>query len=76
MAGSKTDALEQRFLDFIFKNNAHATPLATPGSGGVWVALFTAAPSDSAAGTEVSGSGYTRINVTAANWTHTAAPAR
>ena len=65
MAGSKTDALEQRILDHLFKG------AATPALGAlstVWVALYTAVPSDSSAGTEVTGSSYARVSVAAANW--------
>jgi len=68
MAGSKTDAFEQRLLDHIFKNGA--TP-ALPALATVYVALFTAVPSDSAAGTEVTGSGYARQAAAAAVWTRT-----
>jgi hypothetical protein len=69
MAGSKTDALEQRILDHIFKGGA--TPALTALST-VYVALYTVVPSDSAAGTEVSGSAYVRQAVAAAAWTRTA----
>lgn len=68
MAGSKVDAFEQRLLDHIFKNGA--TP-ALGALSGVYVALHTAVPSDSSAGTEVSGSGYARQQVLAAGWTRT-----
>lgn len=70
MAGSKTDTFEARFLDFIFKNNTHATPLVTPNNS-IYVALYTTAPSESSAGTEVSGSSYARVQVPTANWTRT-----
>lgn len=69
MAGSKTDALEQRILDHLFKG------AATPALGAlstVYVALYTVVPSDSSAGTEVSGSSYARQAVAAAAWTRTA----
>lgn len=69
MAGSKTDALEQRFLDHLFKNGA--TP-ALAALGTVYVALYTVVPSDASAGTEVSGSSYARQAVAAAAWTRTA----
>jgi len=68
MAGSKTDALEARLLDHIFKGGA------TPALGAlstVYVALYTAVPSDAAAGTEVSGSSYARQAVASASWTRT-----
>lgn len=68
MAGSKTDALEARILDHLFKGGA--TPALTALST-VYVALYTVVPSDSAAGTEVSGSSYARQAVAAAAWTRT-----
>ena len=69
MAGSKTDALEQRLLDHIFKGGA------TPALGAlstVYVALYTGVPSDASAGTEVSGSAYARQAAASAVWTRTA----
>jgi len=68
MAGSKTDALEQRILDHLFKGGA--TPALTALST-VYIALYTSVPSDSAAGTEVSGSAYARAAVASAAWTRT-----
>jgi hypothetical protein len=68
MAGSKTDALEARVLDHLFKG------AATPALGAlstVYVALYTVVPSDSAAGTEVTGSSYARQAVASAAWTRT-----
>jgi hypothetical protein len=68
MAGSKTDSLEQRVLDHIFKGGA------TPALGAlstVYVALYTVVPTDAAAGTEVTGSSYARQAVAAAGWTRT-----
>lgn len=71
MAGSMTDYLEKRVLDLIFKNtNASATiPLGLDGTN-VWVGLFTATPSDTGGGTEVSGGSYARVAVvrTGAGW--------
>jgi hypothetical protein len=69
MAGSKTDSLEQRLLDHLFKGGA--TP-ALNALSTAYVALYTAVPSDPAAGTEVSGSSYARQAVAAAGWTRTA----
>ena len=69
MAGSKTDALEARLIDHLFKGGA--TPALTALST-VYVALYTSVPSDSAAGTEVAGSSYARQAVAAAAWTRTA----
>ena len=68
MAGSKTDALEQRIIDHLFKGGA--TPALTALST-VYVALYTVVPTDSTAGTEVSGSAYARASVAAAAWTRT-----
>lgn len=68
MAGSKTDSLEQRLLDHLFKGAA--TPVLTALST-VYVALYTAVPSDASAGTEVTGSAYARQAVAAAAWTRT-----
>jgi hypothetical protein len=68
MAGSKTDALEARLLDHLFKGAA--TP-ALSALSTVYVALYTAVPSDGAAGTEVTGSSYARVAVAAAAWTRT-----
>jgi hypothetical protein len=68
MAGSKTDALEARVLDHLFKG------AATPALGAlstVYVALYTVVPSDAAAGTEVTGSSYARQAVASAAWTRT-----
>jgi hypothetical protein len=69
MAGSKTDALEQRILDHLFKGGA--TPALTALST-VYVSLYTVVPSDAGAGTEVTGSAYARQAVAAAAWTRTA----
>lgn len=68
MAGSKVDAYEQRLLDHIFKGGA--TP-ALSALSTVYVALFTAVPSDSSGGTEVAGSSYARQAVASAAWTRT-----
>jgi hypothetical protein len=68
MAGSKTDALEARVLDHLFKGAA--TP-ALSALSTVYVALFTVVPSDASAGTEVSGSSYARQAVASAAWTRT-----
>jgi hypothetical protein len=68
VAGSKTDALEARLLDHLFEGGA--TPALTALST-VYVALHTVVPSDGAAGTEVTGSGYARQAAAAAVWTRT-----
>lgn len=64
MAGSFSDYLEAKVLNEVFG----ATAFAAPGT--LYVALFTAAPSDSGGGTEVTGGSYARIAVTnnTTNW--------
>lgn len=65
MAGSATDYFEKKILDYIFRNASMGLDATN-----VWVGLLTAAPSDSAAGTEVSGNGYARVavNRTGSGW--------
>lgn len=58
MAGSFSDFLELELLDHVFGNAAYSAPAT------LHVALFTAAPSDSGGGTEVSGNAYARVAVT------------
>lgn len=67
--GAKADYLENKLLDFFLRGQAY-TPPAT-----VYVALFTASPSDSGGGTEVSGGSYARVAVSCslANWAGTQA---
>ena len=60
MAG-KSDYLENKLLDHTLKNTAYTSPTT------VYVGLFTAAPSDSGGGTEVSGNNYARTAVTFAS---------
>lgn len=64
MAGSKSDYLENKLLDHSLGGGDYTRPAT------VYVALFTAAPSDSGGGTEVSGGAYARVAVTnnATNW--------
>lgn len=66
MAGSKGDYLEQKILDHVLGG----PDLTRPAT--VYVAAFTAAPTDAGGGTEVSASGtaYARVAVTnnATNW--------
>jgi hypothetical protein len=57
MAG-KSDDLENKLLDHVLGGGDY-TRLAT-----VYAALFTAAPSDSGGGTEVSGGSYARVAIT------------
>ncbi|RWX68932.1 hypothetical protein EN780_07870 [Mesorhizobium sp. M4B.F.Ca.ET.089.01.1.1] len=53
MAGF-SDYLENKILDVFFRGQAVTPPAA------VYLALYTAAPTDAGGGTEVSGSGYAR----------------
>jgi hypothetical protein len=62
-----SDYLENKFVDHVFRTAAFAKPAA------LYVALLTAAPSDSGGGTEVTGGGYARVSTTPgdAMWTAT-----
>jgi hypothetical protein len=64
MPGSKSNYLENKLLDHVYGGPDYPRPAT------VYVALFTAAPTDSGGGTEVSGPGYARVGVTnnATNW--------
>jgi hypothetical protein len=55
---SFTDAYETSILNHVFRNSA----LTSPAS--VWLALFSVAPTESAAGTELTGNGYARKQIT------------
>jgi hypothetical protein len=57
MAG-KSDYLENALLDHVYGGGDYTRPAT------VYLALFTAAPSDSGGGTEVSGNNYARKSVT------------
>jgi hypothetical protein len=52
-----SDYLENKLIDHLFRAATFAKP------AGLYVALFTAAPSDLGGGTEVSGGGYARVNL-------------
>jgi hypothetical protein len=52
-----SDYLENKIIDHLFRTASFTKPSA------LYVALFTAAPSDAAGGTEVSGGGYARVNL-------------
>lgn len=52
--------LENKIIDHVLRN----TPYTTPGTQ-VWLALYTADPTDADAGTEVTGGSYARQQVTA-----------
>lgn len=58
---SKTDYAENKVLD-------HLTGKATFAAVTSRVGLFTAAPSDSGGGTEVSGGSYARVTTAAGDW--------
>ena len=62
-----TDYLENKIIDWLLRGQTF-TPPAT-----AYVALYTTAPTDSTAGTEVSGGSYARVAVTSslANWAGT-----
>lgn len=64
MAGSKSDYLENEILDHVLGGGDYSRP------GTVYIALFTAAPTDAGGGTEVTGGSYARVAVTnnATNW--------
>jgi hypothetical protein len=52
-----TDYLENKLVDHIFRNTSYTVPST------IYLALFTAAPSDAGGGTEVSGGSYARVQV-------------
>lgn len=58
MPGSFSDFLELELLDHVFGNAAYTAP------GTLHIALFTATPSDTGGGTEVTGGSYARVAVT------------
>jgi len=62
-----SDYLENKLTDLIFRAQSFTAPAT------IYVALFTAAPSDSGGGTEVSGGSYARVAITTslANWAGT-----
>lgn len=52
-----SDYAEQQIIDHLFRTGTFAKPAA------IYIALFTAAPSDSGGGTEASGGSYARVEV-------------
>jgi hypothetical protein len=76
---SAKDGFEQALLDHIFLNSAVANVGDGTGlrgsstAGSLWVALYTAAPSDANEGTECDYTGYDRVEVarSAGGWTRT-----
>jgi len=69
MAGSLSNTWEDLILNYIFRNGA-APSLGTS----IYFALYTVAPSDSSAGTEVTGGSYARVAVARNVTTNFAAP--
>lgn len=70
-AGALTDYAENKIVDALLRGQA----LGAPATG--YVALYTTCPTDSAAGTEVSGGSYARVAVTSGliQWAGTQAAA-
>lgn len=66
MASGMSDYLEAALLNYLFKGAAFTNP-----AGIFDIALYTATPSDTGGGTEVSSTGtaYVRKSTTAAQWT-------
>lgn len=66
-AAALSDYAENKIVDAVLRGQT----LGAPATG--YVALYTACPTDSAAGTEVTGGSYARVAVTAslANWAGT-----
>lgn len=64
MAGSKSDYLENKLNDHVLGNTAFSAPAT------VYMAAFTATPSDSGGGTEATGGSYARVSITnnTTNW--------
>lgn len=63
---SKTDYAENRVNELLVGKTAFALP-------SVFVALYTVAPTDTTAGTEVTGGAYARKSTVAADWAASAA---
>lgn len=72
-----SDFAENKLIDWFFRGQAigitGASAAAGTGPTTLYVALLTAAPSDTGGGTEVSGGSYARVAVTSsmANWAGT-----
>lgn len=62
-----SDYLENKLIDYIFRAQSFTAPTS------IYVGLFTANPSDTGGGTEVSGGSYARVAVSSslANWAGT-----
>lgn len=65
--GMFSDYLENKLIDQLFRGQAYTFPST------LYIALLTAAPSDTGGGTEVTGGSYARVAVTSslANWAGT-----
>lgn len=65
---SMTDFLENKLLDWLLRAQAIGVTGASAGAGTglatAYIGLFTAAPSDTGGGTEVSGGSYARQSIT------------
>ena len=65
-----SDFLENKIIDFLLRGQAlgitGATAAAGTGPTALFVALYTANPTDGAGGTEVTGGSYARVSVTSA----------
>lgn len=72
-----SDFAENKIIDFLFRGQAlgitGASAAAGTGPTNIYVALYTANPTDSTAGTEVTGGSYARVTVASslANWAGT-----
>lgn len=66
-AAALTDYLENKLVDTFLRAQAYTMPATT------YVGLYTVCPTDSTAGTEVSGGSYARVAITSslANWAGT-----
>lgn len=62
-----SDYLENKIIDWLLRGQAFTAPAT------VYVGLYTATPSDSGGGTEVSGGSYARVSVSSSlsNWAGT-----
>jgi len=76
-----TDFAENKIIDWLFRGQAigitGASAAAGTGPTSLYIGLFTTNPTDSTAGTEVSGGSYARVTVASslANWAGTQAAA-
>ena len=62
MAGSKSDYLEDKLLDHVLMKGDYTSPT------NIWIALYTADPSDTGGGTEVTGGSYARKQTSGSDW--------